>query len=250
MTSISASPKVWADRACANTDLGVFFPSSLLQVHAAQRICASCPFLTECAEAAERLEWVDCVVASVWMQNPQRKKSILDRTRKELAQVAATGEPAPLCEPLQGPKDCSQRWSDPKLQEQVVELRTAGMAWDRIAVRVGHSGLTARKAYAAATGIQPTQRVLRENAPLKTKMRRRAATAGHYETAPVAPSTVKAAHARTDRKYFRDSDFQDRVVQLRIGGERTWRQIAAELGCSTQTARAAFLQVLPQGVAS
>ncbi|QLY33995.1 WhiB family transcriptional regulator [Nocardia huaxiensis] len=154
-SSSSAVPGVvWTEKACATVYPDTFFPSSLRGVHAAQRICAGCPVLAECAELALRTDLVECVVASVWIPNPHNRPEIADIARRQLADVAASGEPAAPVSKERGPQDRTQRWNDPDFQSRVNALLDARMTWERIAVRLDCSVETARNAYKAAQAIK------------------------------------------------------------------------------------------------
>ncbi|GAB4590357.1 WhiB family transcriptional regulator [Nocardia sp. IFM 10818] len=230
MTSSTVVPGVvWREKACA-TDPDLFFSSNLRNVHAAQRICASCPVLAECAQLALQMQPSDCVVASVWVPSAKKTQNGAALAHQQLAEVAASGAPAAAVSAKCGPKDRSIRWNDPEFQERVRDLYGARLSWRRIAIRLDCSVETARKA-------------------LKVAQPEPAAPAPAPAPEPavvVAPSKPR----RAARKCVRDFGFQQRVMQLRVGDGRTWSEIAAELGCAVKTAQGAYSQVRSQEVAA
>ncbi|MFE2962029.1 WhiB family transcriptional regulator [Nocardia tengchongensis] len=216
MTS-TLTPKALIALPCA-ADPELFFPPTLAGVHAAQRICAACPLLAECARKVEGLELSGCVVASVWVEEPKDGQQA-DRAEQELARVAATGKPAAPADSSRAPVNKTHKWNDPEFQKQVVALREAGLSWARLTARLGVAVDTARSAYAAATGAESVGRAV-----FKPR---------------TAPKRKSAAAA----------DFQKRVVQLRLEEERSWRQIARLLDCAPQTAQIAYERLMAQAVA-
>ncbi|MGW5230417.1 WhiB family transcriptional regulator [Nocardia niigatensis] len=152
MTSSTMPPKTRTALPCA-ADPDLFFPKRLAGVHAAQRICATCPLLAECARQMEGVELSGCVVASVWVEEPKGRQDRIDRAQQGLRQVAATGEPVALADASRAPRDSTHKWDDPEFQEHVVDLREAGMTWERITAHLGSGVDTVRKAYFAATEL-------------------------------------------------------------------------------------------------
>ncbi|MEV6073381.1 WhiB family transcriptional regulator [Nocardia sp. NPDC052001] len=223
----------WAQRACAEVNPEDFYPTTATGVHAAQQICASCPVLSMCAELAPGLRLSGCVVGSVWV--PKAKDEI---ALKELAEVAATGKPAPLAERKRVPKDRTHRWNDPEFRKQVVRLHDEHLTWVRIAARLDCTPTLARRAYAAELGIELPKRSARAGVRPKSTVRRTAAPAARPAPAPVVTARVRAA-----RKCARDLAFQQQVAQLRMGDDLTWSEIAARLGCAASTAKNAYAEL-------
>ncbi|MEV6069253.1 WhiB family transcriptional regulator [Nocardia sp. NPDC052001] len=86
-----SDPRREPDCRCRGVETDLFFPDSLDQAQAAQRVCLECPVLAMCAAWALREDLTDCVVASVWLPSLGATKPVKARCRAQLEQVAATG---------------------------------------------------------------------------------------------------------------------------------------------------------------
>ncbi|MFE3023363.1 WhiB family transcriptional regulator [Nocardia tengchongensis] len=142
-------PSNYPDRACADVDPELFFPDDAQAAKRAQRVCAHCPVLAECASWAKRAGITEGVVASVWMPAATARKSSREAARQRLDHVARTGEPSQWVSVNPG----EAVWRDPAFQHEVFGLRAeVGLTWERIAARLQVSPDTARRAYAIRTG--------------------------------------------------------------------------------------------------
>lgn len=141
-------PEHWPVRVPCRRSPKLFFNPSQATARAAQRICASCPMLTRCAEYARAVPQraTDGVFASVLMP-PWGERYDADREAAlaELERVAATGVAAA---PAEGRRVRTSQWDQADRLETVLRLRDVeGRTWRQIADRLECSEANVRRIY-------------------------------------------------------------------------------------------------------